>query len=795
MAKTFANIRDMAEQILEDSGNAIFSTTVLDEYIKDALAEISEYVPLMVTETVHARDGSYELDISGISDLLWIDKGEWELDWEDDTTSSRYRKPYSKSAPRYRNVNKVSETRAYLGVDSRPAAHKDEELTGTITFSDGSKAITGSGTAFLTELEVGDYIRKSTGTEWYRVAFIASNTALTLAREVESDEDGADTADATHYWHSPVWLYCAKVHRLNEMTTLTGAVDLSAGYADRLKTIHIDTLQTSGTIKKGTTFTFATIDGVYTITEDATIATNECDISFYPGLSAAVADGDAITFETSTLDPRLERLLADLVAARAAINWMGKGRTQLVEAVNGIADAMGALHNISARVAQAVADVSSGRTEGAKIATAITTANTSTDNMTARITQAVTDVGSGRTEADKIPAAVALINSSIDSMAARLTQAATDIASGRTEAAKILTAITLANAETDKMATEVALAVADLASGRTEAAKIPAAITNAGTALGNVSARITQQIADIVSGRTEAAKTVALISSANTAIGLMNAEVDRALTALQSGVGYINTIPQGGRPDREYLQYAGRYIDVAKGYFSEASAYLAQARSDESVARSYAGLATAEMQSAAAYVAEAQGYIAQAAGDAGAARAYAGLAGAEVQSAIGYLRTASGYLAEARADNVATQAYIALGMAEVRAAQAYATEARGYAVEANADGMAARVYQSVSGGELQAARAYLAQSSGYLAEGRADDMAGKIYLAIGAAELRAAQTSLNEGMGFLREVMSRLNIARGFTAYQGWGQSKLTEVKAGLRRLVKPRQQTLYSRS
>lgn len=655
MAKTFAQIRDMAEQVLEDSGNAIFSTTVLDEYIKDGLAEISEYVPLMETETVHARDDSYELDISGISDLLWIDKGEWELDWEDDSTSSRYRKPYSKSSPRYRNVKKVSESRAYLGVDSRPAAHKDEELTGTVTFSDGSKAITGSGTAFLSELEVGDYIRKSTGTEWYRVAFIATDTGLTLAREVESDEDGADTADATHYWHSPVWLYCAKVHRLNEMTDLAGQVDLSAGYADRLKTIHIDTLQTSGTIKKGTTFTFATIDGVYTITEDATIASNECDIKFYPGLGAAVADDDALTFETSTLTPALERLLADLVAARAAINWVGKGRTQLVEAVSDIDRSIGALGDMSARIGKSV----------------------------------------------------------------------DDIASARTEAGRIATTVTLANAETDKMATEVALAVADLASGRTEADKIPAAITNAGTALGNVAAQITLQVADIASGRTEAAKTVALISSANTAIGLMNAQVDAALNALQSGVGYINTIPQGGRPDREYLQYAGRYIEIARGYFAEATAYLTQARSDESVAESYAGLAAAEMQSAAAYVGSAQGYLAQAAGDEGAARAYAGLAGAEVQSAIGYLQTAGGYLAEGRADNMASQAYVGLS----------------------------------------------------------------------TGELRAAQTSLNESMGFIRNATARMNTARMFQGFKGWGEEKLAGVRASLRRMQKPRQQTLYSRS
>ncbi len=54
-------------------------------------------------------------------------------------------------------------------------------LTGTLTFTDESTAVTGSGTAFLTETAVGDFMRKaSTDTLWREVDSIASDTALTF---------------------------------------------------------------------------------------------------------------------------------------------------------------------------------------------------------------------------------------------------------------------------------------------------------------------------------------------------------------------------------------------------------------------------------------------------------------------------------------------------------------------------------------------------------------------------------------------------------------------------------------
>jgi len=611
MAKTYANVRDEVESVLQDTSNAIWDTTELDYLIDNCLYEISEYVPLEAIETVHARDNSFEVDISGIDGLLEIDKAEWGLNWDDDKTSTRYRRPYSKNPPQYRNVTKLSGSRAMLHLDSRPSAHEDDTLTGTVTFADGSKAITGSGTAFLSELEVGDYIRKSSGTEWYRVFAIASDTALTLARGVITAEDGADSASVTKYWHSPVWLHCWKVHRLNKMTTLTGAVDLGAGYAARVKTIHIDTLQTSGTIAKGTKFTFDTIDGVYTVTADATIGTSECDISFYPGLSAAIADGDGLTFETSTLNPEEERLLVELVAARASINWLGSGRTEIANAIKAVNSGAAAIGSMAARIGQAVTDVASSRTEAAKILTAVTLANASVDSMTASITQALLDIGSGRTEADKVPDVITEASAKTDSMAARVTQAIADIASGRTEADKTVALVTSANTAIGLMNNEVDKAANSLAIGQSYINQISRGENPEGQHLQYAGRFI---------------------------------EVARGYFAEASG--YLTQANSDESVARTYSTLASGELQAALAHLNESQAFLREASAENAAAASYASLAAGELHAASQFLQQAGGYLREASADAVSSRAYIGVGTAELKLARESLNEAIGYLRE-----------------------------------------------------------------------------------------------------------------------------------------------------
>jgi hypothetical protein len=66
-------------------------------------------------------------------------------------------------------------------------------LTGTVTFTNGSLAVTGSGTSFTTQIVVGQYIKKTADseTDYVQVSSIQSNTALTLVSTYPGTTGGA----------------------------------------------------------------------------------------------------------------------------------------------------------------------------------------------------------------------------------------------------------------------------------------------------------------------------------------------------------------------------------------------------------------------------------------------------------------------------------------------------------------------------------------------------------------------------------------------------------------------------
>lgn len=66
-------------------------------------------------------------------------------------------------------------------------------LTGTLTFTNGDATVSGSGTAFTTELSVGDIV-KSAGGKFQRVQSIASNTSLELDKQWQYATESGVTA-------------------------------------------------------------------------------------------------------------------------------------------------------------------------------------------------------------------------------------------------------------------------------------------------------------------------------------------------------------------------------------------------------------------------------------------------------------------------------------------------------------------------------------------------------------------------------------------------------------------------
>jgi len=71
-----------------------------------------------------------------------------------------------------------------------------------------------------------------------------------------------------------------------------------------------------------------------------------------------------LTESASTLSPQLESVLVAGVVAKAALGWINQVRKQVAEAITKISDVDTAIGSMSARITQAMADLTSGRDLG-----------------------------------------------------------------------------------------------------------------------------------------------------------------------------------------------------------------------------------------------------------------------------------------------------------------------------------------------------------------------------------------------------------------------------------------------
>lgn len=132
-------------------------------------------------------------------------------------------------------------------------------------------------------------------------------------------------------------------------------------------------------------------------------STREIDTTLTP-----VADEDVylycdklheLTETSSTLSPQMERLLIQGCVAHVALGWINKLRTQITEAISKVTSIDTAVSSMTARITQAIADLTSGRP---LIAETRATSDAAIDSMTARITQAIGDLTSGRALINKV---------------------------------------------------------------------------------------------------------------------------------------------------------------------------------------------------------------------------------------------------------------------------------------------------------------------------------------------------------------------------------------------------------
>lgn len=117
--------------------------------------------------------------------------------------------------PQYYGFEEFGDTLS-VGINTVPTI-TDGTLTGTITFTNGSRAVTGSGSLFTTELDEDYFICTSTGSRWYKIASVTSATALIL-EQIFEEATLTDTVSVTKYRDndSCAYLHCGREYTLTD---------------------------------------------------------------------------------------------------------------------------------------------------------------------------------------------------------------------------------------------------------------------------------------------------------------------------------------------------------------------------------------------------------------------------------------------------------------------------------------------------------------------------------------------------------------------------------------------------
>jgi hypothetical protein len=82
-SETLTTLRDRVELLLQDSGNAKWSTSQLDEAIEDALQRYSRSFPYETIGTVTLSAAGREIDISSLTGYLSVRRVWWDYDSSD----------------------------------------------------------------------------------------------------------------------------------------------------------------------------------------------------------------------------------------------------------------------------------------------------------------------------------------------------------------------------------------------------------------------------------------------------------------------------------------------------------------------------------------------------------------------------------------------------------------------------------------------------------------------------------------------------------------------------------------
>ncbi len=297
--RTYAELQNLIEQMIQDTGNSTYDTTELGYWIEEALKELATYKSHIVP-VVFQVESRFGDDATGTASKLT------------DTAKSQFVAGDTEKVIH----NTIQDTWAV--VEARDSASV-LSLSADIMSSGERYEIYNEKCWNKRQIYIGDV------TDYLWIDSVEYPIGQKRNWEIYGDvlEIGVNyvaDSDSTLSTLSRVDVLVRfnKPHRLNQLTDWSGETSANGTKGDT--TIAIDGMGDTEIIERGDEFYIQYHRALYTIMADVTTSGNGATITFFPGLEAASTDNDDIEFIKSTLHPQDEDVFAQLVAARAVLS-------------------------------------------------------------------------------------------------------------------------------------------------------------------------------------------------------------------------------------------------------------------------------------------------------------------------------------------------------------------------------------------------------------------------------------------------------------------------------------------
>lgn len=595
-----------ARHNLKETTASIWTDAYLYAMMNQSLRDISDRAPLRKSAIVPFVEYTTDLDVSGLS-YFDIRDVEFPVCSTQTPTIRSHSLNGDYLALDLDRIPKITH-RTTSGTDASTGT-----LTGTVTFTNGSRAVTGVGTLFTTELKNnyehtnGDLICPSANSRYYQVAYCSSATALVLT-EVFEEATVADTLDSTL---SRTHDSCARVHH-SKLYTLTVSPVSFQGYGLNDITVGYDYTGTT-TLNYVVKITTAAATDKYDwsddggVTWDATAvncSTTAAQLNNGVTVVWAASTGHTLneywtfTVKPSDLPPKYEEVVISGTVAHAAQEYLANYiQTKLTGVTTLLSTSSTSAGNLAARITQAIADLASLRnnigTNLGSLGTALESAETdlaaadttlsgvSAPTINADFTQTLTDI---ETDVDAVVATLTTGIATIPSINAgwatsmtdietALDQLVTDLGSARTN----MSTLTAGGKVTEKY-TEIAKTDAEEAQQRIAKARNYLDNLKELTALTLAYTDYAKAKTDNTQRRVDKAKTYVDQLKETTSVETMEvdkakAQVDASRARLEKAKTYLESV----KTQHEYVDIAIQELAAGGAYLNQSQEYMRQA--------------------------------------------------------------------------------------------------------------------------------------------------------------------------------------------------------------------------